>query len=371
MHKGGSYLKKFLVLLNIFAAAGLLLAYSAGYIPPSRLWLLAFFGLAYPVLLIINLAFIFLWLVSWKKIILLSLLTVGLGWNSIRTIYPFRLGNPKPASGISLKTVSYNVHSLYGSQWREHSPDAKSKVTEFLVQQKADIICIQEFFAMGEDYSQTLMKFTRSIQLDYYFFKNYQEFYNKQKINAIATFSRYPIVNTGSFKMADHSLFAIFSDIVLNRDTIRIYNVHLESIRFGEEDYAFYSNLTEPDKEVIPIKKGSLHMINKLRKAFVLRSSEVDILEKHIEHCPYPVILAGDFNDTPSSYSYHQLTAHLTDSYVAAGIGIFESTYAGKFPSFRIDYILYSGKLGASVYHKFDVDYSDHYPVTATVMLHP
>jgi len=371
MNKGGSYLKKFLFLLNIFAAMGLLLAYCAGYVPPARFWPLAFLGLAYPVLLILNLAFILLWLIAWKRIIFLSIITIGLGWNSLRTIYPYRLMNPKPGSAVTLKTVTYNVHSLYGSQWREHSPDAKSKVTEFLVQQKADIICIQEFFAMGEDYSQTLMKFTRSIQLDYYFFKNYQEFYNKQKINAIATFSRYPIVNTGSFKMADHSLFAIYSDIVLNRDTIRVYNVHLESIRFGDEDYSFYSHLTEPDKEVIPIKKGSLHMISKLRKAFVLRSSEVNILEKHIEHCPYPVILTGDFNDSPSSYSYHQLTTHLTDSYVAAGNGLFESTYAGKFPSFRIDYILCSAKFGATVYNKFDVDYSDHYPVTATLVVHP
>ena len=371
MNKGRSFLIKALIFLNVCAAAGLILSYSAGYISPDKVWLLAFFGLSYPIFLIINGLFVFLWLILWKRILFLSLICILVGWNSLLAIYPARLTNPKPSASPSVKLVSYNVHSLYGNVREARVPETKSKVTEFLAKQKADIICIQEFFAIGEDYSQTLMKFTQSIQLDYYYFKNYQEFQNKQKINAIATFSRYPIVNSGNFKIQDHSLYAIFSDMVINHDTIRVYNLHLESIRFGDEDYSFYSHLTEPDKEVTPIKEGSKRMLWKLRKAFILRSKEVNILKQHIAACPYPVILAGDFNDTPSSYSYHQLTTLLTDSFKTAGDGLFESTYAGKFPSFRIDYILYSGKFSALAYKKFDIELSDHFPISSTLVFHP
>ncbi|MEI7662548.1 MAG: endonuclease/exonuclease/phosphatase family protein [Bacteroidota bacterium] len=360
-----------LVILNLFAAAGIVLSYAAAYVSPDRFWILAFFGLSYPVLLIVNLFFLAFWLILRKKMVFLSLVCVLAGWNSMRNIYPFRFSDPKPAGVNGIKLVTYNVHSLYGNQRGEHVPGTKSRVTEFLSEQKADIICIQEFFAMGEDYSQTLEKFTKSIRLDYCYFKNYQEFYNKQKINAIATFSRYPIVNTGHFKLQDHSLYAIFTDIVVNRDTIRVYNLHLESIRFGDDDYSFYSHLTEPDKEKTPIKLGSKRMLWKLRKAFILRSTEVNNLKKDIAACPYPIILAGDFNDTPSSYSYRQLTSELTDSFREAGNGFFESTYAGKFPSFRIDYILYSDKFSALAYRKFDIELSDHFPVTSTLVFHP
>ena len=371
MMKDRSILKKILYFLNICAVACLLASYLSGYVSPDKYWLFAFFGLAYPIFVIINILFVFFWLITWKRFIFVSLIAIIIGYNSLLAIYPLRFSQQQALPCTKIKVVSFNVHTLYGTKREDNKQETKSKVTEFLAEQNADIICIQEFFAIGEDFSQTLMKFTKSIQLDYYYFKNYQEFWNKRKINAIATFSRYPVVNSGYFKLQDHSLYAIFSDIVINHDTIRVYNLHLESIRFGDDDYSFYSHLTEPDKEVTPIKEGSKRMFWKLRKAFILRSIEVNILTKHIAASKYPIILAGDFNDTPSSYSYHQLTLHLTDSFKAAGNGFFESTYAGKFPSFRIDYILYSGKLNALSYKKFDIELSDHYPITSTLMFHP
>jgi len=371
MSRGRSFIRKFLFILNIFAAAGLLLSYCAGFISPDRYWIFAFFGLSYLIFLFINILFVILWLLLWKKYIFLSILSILLGWNNLRSIYPFRIVDPKPTPGITMKIVSFNVHSLYGKQRKGSISETKSKVTDFLSAQNADIICIQEFYAIGEDYSKTLEKFTRSIELQYYYFKNYQDFLNKRKINAIATFSRYPIVNTGYFKLRDHSLYAIFSDIVVNRDTIRIYNLHLESIRFGDDDYSFYSHLTDPDKELTPIKEGSKRMLWKLRKAFILRSTEVNNLKRHVESCRYPVILAGDFNDTPASYSYRQLTNHLEDSFKKAGTGFVESTYSGKLPSFRIDFILYSDKFKALAYQKYDVELSDHFPVSSTLVFHP
>ncbi len=367
--KGRSILKNVLYFLNICAVAGLLASYFSGYISPDKFWLLAFFGLAYPVFLIINILFVLFWLITWKRFVFVSLVTIIAGYTNLLAVYPVRFSHPEVSPKAKIKIVSFNVHSLYGNKIEDNQQETKSKVTEFLARQNADLICVQEFFAIGEDFSQTLSKFANSIHLPFYSFRNYRDFNNKRKINAIATFSRFPIVNFGCLKLPGHSYYAIFSDIIMNRDTIRVYNLHLESIRFGNDDYTFYSQLTEPDiEEGTPIQEGSKRMLWKLRKAFILRSKEVNILAVHIGACPYPVILSGDFNDTPSSYTYHQLTKRLKDSFPESGHGLFQSTYAGKLPSFRIDYILHSVQFKAISYGTFDVDLSDHYPITTTLV---
>ena len=375
---GRSILKTILYFLNICLVIGLLASYLSGYISPDKFWILAFFGLAYPIFLILNILFVLFWLLTWKRFIFVSLIAILIGFHSLLAIFPIRFSQPKAMSYPQIKIVSFNVHSLYGNQPADNQKETKSKVTEFLAKQNADIICVQEFYAIGEDFSQTLSKFASSIHLEYYSFKNYTEFYNKRKINAIATFSRFPIVNFGALRLPERSHYATFSDIVMQGDTVRVYNLHLESIRFGYDDYSFYSHLTEPDieegttiKEGTQIKEGSKRMIWKLRKAFIIRAKQVNILTKHIASCPYPVILSGDFNDTPSSYTYHQLTNKLADSFIESGHGLFKSTYAGKLPSFRIDYVLHSKKFNSISYQTFDIDISDHYPITTTLVKLP
>ncbi len=362
-----SFFFKFLLFINLLAVIGLFSSYAAGYISPDKFWFFAFFGLAYPVFLILNLLFVILWLVLWNKFIFISLISILIGWNNLLTIYPVHFAVRKSLAGPPIKLVSFNVHHFYGNQRAESIPETRSKIMEFLTEQSADIISVQEFFAIGDDFTKTLEKFSRAIKMDYFAFKNYKDFYNKKKIVAIATFSHHPIVNTGYFQLQDHLLFALFSDIVLRGDTVRVYNLHLESIRFGNDDYSFYAQLTDPDKEATPLKAGSKRMMWKIRKAFITRSKQVRILADHIASCPYPVILSGDFNDVPSSYTYQQLTDRLTDSYREAGHGFFDGTYAGKLPSFRIDYILHSREFQALTYKKIDVDLSDHFPVTTTM----
>lgn len=95
----------------------------------------------------------------------------------------------------------------------------------------------------------------------------------------------------------------------------------------------------------------------------MIRAEQVKQLQEHIVQCNYPVILAGDFNDAPTSFTYQRLTRQLKDSYREAGKVFFESTYSGKLPSFRIDYILHSDEFAALSYQKFNLDLSDHEPV--------
>jgi len=241
-----------------------------------------------------------------------------------------------------------------------------SKVTDFLVQQNPDILCIQEFFLRSEDSLLVLQKFTRGLHTSYYFMKNYLDMTDKRKIFAIATFSRYPITGLGHLRTNNHTVFAIYTDVVMGSDTIRVFNIHLESIRFGKSDYSFYAQLTDQAKDPgdnFDLSGGTFNIFSKLKKAFIIRADQVDVLKKNILHSPYPVIVCGDFNDTPASYTYHEMTAGLHDAFCKAGSGFLSSTYAGDFPSFRIDYILYDDAFVASNYSKNTIDLSDHYPV--------
>lgn len=368
MKKAIPILKLVGLIANILVALCLILSYLSVYFSPNEAWILAFFGLAYPVFLLLNLLFVALWLISWNRYIFISLITILAGWRILMTILPMRLSSPDDIAGLQIKVNTFNIHSLYGSQRGDNVGDSRNRVTQFLATNNADIVCLQEFYAIGEDFNVILTDFTKKIDVEHYHFRNYREFWNKKKINALATFSRFPIVRTGSFRLPDKSIFAIYSDMLIEEDTVRVYNVHLESIRFGDDDYSFFSHLTGPGTEQTPIETGSKKMMWKLRKAFKYRATQVEILSREVSGCPYPVILAGDFNDSPTSYAYHQLTKQLKDAYIVAGSGIFGSTYAGEFPAYRIDFILFSDEFRALSYKKSEITLSDHFPVSSTLV---
>jgi endonuclease/exonuclease/phosphatase family metal-dependent hydrolase len=186
----------------------------------------------------------------------------------------------------------------------------------------------------------------------------------------MATISRYPIVGKGKIEFPNTnntitSNMCIYSDIKINEDTIRVYNVHLQSIQFENEDYTFIENIGEEKEAQI---KGSKRILGRLKKAFIKRAPQAEAVAAHIKKSPYPVWVCGDFNDPPSSYAYHTISGNLKDSFMESGWG-FGSTYAGKFPSFRIDFILHDSKHSSFDYKIINEKFSDHYPLCCTINL--
>jgi endonuclease/exonuclease/phosphatase family metal-dependent hydrolase len=109
--------------------------------------------------------------------------------------------------------------------------------------------------------------------------------------------------------------------------------------------------------------EGSKNLLRRLKRAFVRRAPQAEMVAEHIRKCRYPVIVCGDFNDTPFSYTYNTVKGNLNDAFIECGNG-FGKTYNGIFPSFRIDYILHSGSLVPSGYYTHSESYSDHFPVS-------
>ncbi|NTW33893.1 MAG: endonuclease/exonuclease/phosphatase family protein [Bacteroidetes bacterium] len=207
--------------------------------------------------------------------------------------------------------------------------------------------------------TDTLKKFLKAKNPHVYYTVNSRN----KNFFGVATFSRFPIVGTGKidFKTVSGNI-CIYTDIKINSDTVRVYNVHFESIRFKAEDYAFAKSQAQKKNEKFDLQKSSEKILVRLKKAFINRAPQSVLVAEHIKKCKYPVILCGDFNDTPTSYAYHNIARYLTDSFVESGNGIGQ-TYAGVFPSFRIDYIMHGKQFKAYNFETVYEEMSDHYPV--------
>jgi endonuclease/exonuclease/phosphatase family metal-dependent hydrolase len=185
---------------------------------------------------------------------------------------------------------------------------------------------------------------------------------NRNRFYGIGTFTRYPIIRKGQISYPGSSSFSIFTDVLIGNDTFRIYNNHLQSFRLKEMERSFLNEITTSnDKETF---NEVMNISQDLKTAFSLRARQANTLKNNINKSPYPVIVAGDFNDTPVSYTYHKIRQGLNDSFVNSGYGA-GFTYRGNYPPNRIDYILYDNALINSYFEILRVKYSDHYPIIA------
>jgi endonuclease/exonuclease/phosphatase family metal-dependent hydrolase len=223
--------------------------------------------------------------------------------------------------------------------------------------EKPDIVCFQEFRKQeGEGY--TFQKILKLLKPAKYFYSFYD--YSNETGSGIAIFSKYPIIAKGRMLFRNTCNISMYNDIVVKKDTIRIFNCHLQSIRFLKGDYDFIDSVQFSMSE--KNKAGIKTISYKLREAFKLRARQVDYISRLIEKSTYPVILCGDFNDTPVSYTYRHMKGNLNDAFRESGKGI-GNTYNGKVPSFRIDYIFHSNIFASFSYKMRHEGYSDHFPV--------
>jgi endonuclease/exonuclease/phosphatase family metal-dependent hydrolase len=158
----------------------------------------------------------------------------------------------------------------------------------------------------------------------------------------------------------------MYTDILFHSDTIRIFNIHLQSIRFRKEDYAFMDTVSL--KYSNEQMRGIRNIGSQLKTAFSLRSEQAEMISNYIGDSPYPVIAMGDFNDTPQSYAYRKIKKGLHDAFKVSGRG-FGNTYSGDLPSFRIDYIMFSNPLFSHQFKRIKTEYSDHFPITTWLYL--
>ena len=344
--KGISLIDKLLYSTNSICLLLLILSYLSPYVSPTFFWPISFFGLLFPVLYIVNIFFLIYWMFGIKKQIWANIIILLIG---IQYIGLFFGTQPKISENTDcVKVLSYNVRLFNRYGWIAKT-DVKSEIVSFLKTENADILCIQEFYTPDE--IPTFNYAYKHIGLQ-----------SKKNQWHMAIYSNFPQINkaTVSIKGERMNNTCIYSDLNINNDTIRIYNVHLASNWFKESDYSFLQN---PKKE--NLEKGIKGIVERMKSSYKKRAKEARVIKEHMQSSPYPIILCGDFNDTPLSYAYNTISENLKDAFKESGKGIGQSFV--KIPALRIDYILHEKRFKSYNYKRHKQKLSDHYAVSCEV----
>jgi endonuclease/exonuclease/phosphatase family metal-dependent hydrolase len=364
--KNRSLIRIFILVVNVFFALLLVLALLSTRISPERNYIPSFLGLAYPVLFYINLLFVLIWLLIRKRMAIISFVALLSGFSLFPRYFQFNASRTKsPKDTETFTIVSYNIQS-FRTFYNHESLAYLDSLKEFLSALNPDILCFQEYYndlEMEDDITSQMMT---TLELEHSYINSRLTRFDRYQFG-LAVFSKFPIIASGRLLNANYknelytTNYATFSDLLIYGDTFRLYNVHLESMKISEDD-DFLESLDEGSH--LEITKESRILFSKLKDAFVFRANQIKPIREHMNSSPYPVILCGDFNDTPASWAYQQMSEGLQDAFMKAGRGT-GKTYNGKYPSFRIDYILTAPSLKIHWFETRYSEFSDHFPVIA------
>jgi endonuclease/exonuclease/phosphatase family metal-dependent hydrolase len=348
-------LYKILFAANILLALALLISYLSVKISPEDFVLPAFFGLAYPYLLLFNFIMVLIWAVNLKIEAFISLLVIAIGFTHLNNY--FRFGKTRTGTEGAIKVLSYNVR-LFNLYENQSGSGSQKQIMDLIKKEQPDILCLQDYFISG-NVSLKDAEVKNALKGEYYSHvkligRSHNRYYG------IATYTKYPIINKGDLVHPESSSLTIYTDVLIMNDTFRIYNNHLQSYGLKRMERSFLEELyaggdNQAMNEIISLS-------GTLRNGFIKRAEQSKTVKDHINNSPYPVLVVGDFNDTPVSYSYRKIRKGLNDAFVKSGHGA-GFTYRGNYPPNRIDYILYDSSLECNSFDIIKVKYSDHYPI--------
>lgn len=342
------------------AAAALLTILSSAsmYVSPARYPYAVYASLLYVPLIVANIFFFIFFLIRIGRIsALISAAGIFIALLSVPRVWQWPYRNPGDAGGVRL--MSYNVHLFDVYDWRNPGV-VRDRMFSFLQRENPDIFLFQEFYLDATGVFQTRDSIQALFDMPYcteYYTDTVKGVYSY----GIATISRYPIIHQEATCFAGTQNLFIASDIVLPWDTVRVINCHLQSIRFSADDYRTISDKEEVMNNISKLKT----VFGKVHRAGAYRAYQTSELVRYALQSPHPVIVGGDFNDPPLSYTYQYIRSSLglQDAFIESGTG-FGGTYNGPLPSYRIDYILHDASLSASRFEVHRVPYSDHFPVS-------
>ena len=339
MSKKLGLLNRVIYWINIIAALFLLVSFIAPYLPPKKFPNLSLLSLAASPLIVINIFFIGYWSFKLKKLFLLSLPIIVIAYFHFGSFLKFSSNDNPIEMTHALNILSFNVRLFNFYESKDAQNNIQETFSSFLEKENPDVLFLQEY--------------NKEMKIDFPEFPyNYIHFRGKN-ILGHAIFSKYPLINTYSFDFEDSYNNALSADLVKDTDTLRVYNLHLQSLSIKPR----VSYLQELNNEVLRKRISTL---------FIKQQEQVELIVEHKNNSRYPVIISGDFNNTPFSYTYRKLSESMNDAFVEAGNGI-GTTFLFEYYPMRIDYILASKELQILSFSTINKTFSDHYPISATI----
>lgn len=343
-----SWFNKMMFFLNIVLTVSTFVAYVLPFLAPKLFPLLSVLTLFMPLFFILNGLFFIYWGIQFKKRMILSGVVLLMGITFINKFYKFS-AKEHPESEKDFTVMSYNVRLLNVFKWLDRE-DVPENILTFINDKNPDILCIQEY--------------SNSAGID---LKVYPHRYILMEGNQIKTaqaiFSKFPIIDQGNIVFPNSNNNVVYADIKKGKDIIRVYNMHLQSIKISPD-------VTEINDNIDAIDQGkSQKLYSRISKAFKQQQQQAEILKEHKKNCPYPVIICGDMNNSAFSYVYRNIKGKLKDCFEEAGKG-FGATYKFRYYPARIDYIFADSKMMVKKFESFpDFENSDHYPIMAKLSM--
>ncbi|MBK8243462.1 MAG: endonuclease/exonuclease/phosphatase family protein [Saprospiraceae bacterium] len=344
----------FFLAINIVWAICCVVLYLVVGVDPRSFWIFSISSLLVPASFFINLMFVIFWIFFKWRNAWISFILLLFSFNYLNKFIAFNDSNNQGKCKSSAITVmSYNVYGLKNLKDTidQSQLTNKQQFTSFLRKTNPDVLCVQEdnLFADGVINKTGLFPY-------FHYLINH----------GAAIYSKHPILDNGQVDFGTKTNSCLWADLLIDGKKLRIYSVHLQSNRISSEIERLADNDVEINEQNLNVIR---RMMVKYRRMSIRRAEQAIQVKNHAANSPFPVIIAGDFNDTPYSYAYEQLTEKRKDSFLECGKGI-GSTFVGALPGLRIDFVLADEKKIEFCFHRvMQTTFSDHNPVFTSLYL--
>lgn len=344
------------VIVKIVTIVALVLLYIVGinqFINPNFFPFFAIISLGAPIIIILNLILLAYWIIVWDKIALVIGISLVLLSGQVARHIQVKIKKDKVYEKCDLRVMTYNVGVF--SLWGETKKNSADSILAFINKEKPDLLCMQEFRTTQK---RDLNYINDALPKLPYRYVSYLSITNKGNRNlgsGLAIYSKYRLINGHKIKFENSTNGLIYADMVHGRDTLRVMNIHLQlsSIKSHE---VYELDGTE-DKEL------AKNIFRKLKNNNSKRADQAKQVAELIKESPYPVLLCGDFNDTPASYTYHKIKKGFKDAFVLKGEGL-GYTYNTLFHVLRIDNMFVNKDVFDVLSYKSpSLPFSDHNPI--------
>ncbi|MGJ8745636.1 endonuclease/exonuclease/phosphatase family protein [Polaribacter sp.] len=333
--KSLSLINKIIYFLNIIIVTLLLFSYFLPLVSPKSIPVFAVLSLLVPILIVVNIIFAIYWAFKLEKHFFLSAIILIIGWIFLSPL--FKISGKHSSFNDDVKVMSYNVRLFNHFKWSE-TKEIPEKIKSLIKKNNPDILLLQENYNIKK----------HLLSYPYSFIKTK----SKSDPFGMAIYSKFPIVNKGSLDLKKTFNNIIFVDVLRKKDTIRVYNVHLQSLHLVPNK----ENFGQGDSE---------KLIKNLKDRFKQQAEQATLFLKHEKQWKSKKIVAGDFNNTAYSWVYNQISKDKKDAFIEAGKG-FGKSFNYPFPM-RIDFILTDESAIINQYNSYSEKYSDHFPIMARV----
>ena len=345
------YVSAMLLTLQVILTIFTFVALFGGNVTPVGHSARAMLVYVLPLLILGNVVMLLYWLIRRKWLfMLIPIITIACCIPYIGTMWQFRSIDKSADAQPGIKVATYNVFMFN----RETSGFMAQDILAEMRRQNVDVLCMQEYNDVSGDKKNS---------------DSYKEYFPHMVVGRedMVIYSRYPIKGSKKILFEETNNSAMWADIDVKGERIRVFNIHLETT--GINRTLHKAGKLQAQGFDVDSNRLFEAVFGNYMLGMMFRSGQAVMVANEVRASENPVILCGDFNDVPYSYVYNTVLGNMVDGFKECGSGWAQTYRASKKPV-RIDYIFHDEALKGLTYYKSELTYSDHYPVFMKLSLH-